>query len=73
MFFENVPPNRIKSTKKAMKVNHGFLVVALFIHFLYFLFTSGEVNASFWILMSGFLIQSVSEFIFRKQAGGSDD
>lgn len=73
MFFENVPPNRIKSTKKAMKVNHGFLLVALLIHSLYFLFTSGEFNASFWILMSGYLIQLVSEFIYRKQAGGSDD
>ena len=73
MFFEKMAPSKIKSTEKAMKVSHIFYVVALLVHSLFFISTSFEFNASFWILMSGFLINSVSEFIFRKQAERSDD
>lgn len=73
MVFEKMAPSKIKSTEKAVKVSHIFYILALLIHSLFFMFTSFELNASFWILISGFLIQSVSEFIFRKRAGGSDD
>lgn len=71
MFFQDLTPARKKSSNKAEKVSYLFFLFALLGHALYSLFFFTEFNASFWILTTGCVIHSVSEFFFRKRAEGA--
>lgn len=70
MFFQDMSSTQKKSSSKAVKVSYAFYLFTLLGHALYSFFFFSEFNASFWILVSGFVVYAASEFLFRKRTGG---
>lgn len=68
MFFRNMTPAEKESSSEAVKISYLFFLVALLGHALYSLLLFSEFNASFWILSSGCVVNTISEFLFRKRA-----
>lgn len=68
MFFRNMTPAEKKSSNQAVQISYLFLLVALLGHAIYSLIFLSEFNASFWILMSGFVVNTISELFFRKRS-----
>ncbi|AIY05414.1 hypothetical protein Plano_1449 [Planococcus sp. PAMC 21323] len=69
MFFKNAKPTaeQNKGTDKAIKISHEFYGWALFGHAIYSIFFLSAFNASFWILVCGSVIYSVSNFYFSSK------
>lgn len=61
-------PTQIKTRDNARLIEHEFYVFALFGHAMYSIFFLSEFSASFWILISGTIIYSLSEFFFNNRA-----
>ncbi|ANU13046.1 hypothetical protein [Planococcus halocryophilus] len=69
MFFEDARPtiDQKKGRDKAIKISHEFYGWALLGHAVYSIFFLSKFNASFWILVCGSIIYSLTNFYFSKR------
>lgn len=72
MFFQDMTPTQIETRDKSRMIGHEFYTFALFGHAVYSIFFLSEFNASFWILVSGSIFYSLSEFVFTKKTAAKE-